>query len=374
MMRKKFCFIPCVFPILFLIFSCERPLTPEKILENSKHKYLTSAHISYFSELHWKNPLLLEVDTFFQELQFQKHPNPHWDYNYIGMSTKGGLLYINGVFSEINHIDSTLRVYTEDELEIQSDLISENMYTNFSPLTFLLKGNFVYKQDSLVANRLLKNYFFISMDTVIDDYKVLLENHVFIDPENYEIPLMMTKHYLNGKENQIIAAWFKHIAFENDTKYLQYTAPENYLSTTTADKELISLIKQRSKAPEFKLEDLQGNPVQLNDFKGKKVLLNFSMINCGWCKHALDNFNKPDFKFKEEVIPLYINPVDRRERMLKYVEINTIDFPVMTGAKEVGKAYGVTGYPTFILIDEEGYVEKTFVGFQDEMVDHIKFK
>lgn len=372
MMRKKICFISCVIPILFLIFSCERPLTPEKIFENSRHKYLTSAHISYFSELHWQNPLLLEVDTFFQELQFQQHHNPHWDYNYIGMGDKSGLTYINGVFSEINHIDSTLRVYTEDELEIQSELISKNMYTNFSPLTFLHKGNFVYKQDSLVANRLLKNYFFISMDTLIDDYKVLLENHVFIDPENYEIPLVMTKHYLNGKENQIIAAWFKQIAFENDTKNLNYKAPENYISTTTADKEQIIL--KGSKAPEFNLEDLQGNPVQLNDFKGKKVLLNFSMINCGWCKHALDNFNKPDFKFKEEVIPLYINPVDKKDRMQKYAELNTIGFPVMTGAKDVGKAYGVTGYPTFVLIDEEGYVEKTFVGFQNEMLDHIKVK
>jgi len=44
---------------------------------------------------------------------------------------------------------------------------------------------------------------------------------------------------------------------------------------------------------------------------------------------------------------------------------------VLTDAKETGLAYGVSGYPTFFIIDENGVIEKTFVGFQEEMMQMV---
>ena len=44
---------------------------------------------------------------------------------------------------------------------------------------------------------------------------------------------------------------------------------------------------------------------------------------------------------------------------------------MLTDAKETGLAYGVSGYPTFFIIDENGVIEKTFVGFQEEMMQMV---
>ena len=360
-----------LFCLFIVFFSCEKAYSPEEILEKTKEKYLNAAYISYSSEMHWPNPLLPEVDTFYQVVQFEKHPNKFWDYNYVGMGDKSGLVYINDIFSEISHKDSTVRVYSDEEIGKRSDMIPDNMFTTFSPIKLLDQGDFTYRQDSLVGNMMLKDYFFVSMDTTIGDLKIIMEKHVFIEAESLEIPLILTKLYHNSKEKQFISVWFYEISFDDLGQPLSYISPENYLSKTTDDIEKIMPLESGTKAPDFSLEDLEGKKVSLQDFRGKKVLIDFSMINCGWCKYALDKFNDPGFEFRDEVVTLYINPIDKKERMEKYIMHNIINFPVLTDAKETGLAYGVSGYPTFFIIDENGVIEKTFVGFQEEMMQMV---
>src|SRR5690606_12925176 len=134
------------------------------------------------------------------------------------------------------------------------------------------------------------------------------------------------------------------------------------------------LLKVGTPAPDFELMDVGGKAVKLSDYRGKKVLLAFSMINCGWCKIALEQFAKPDYQFADNIVPLYINPVDSKERMEKYMSKVEIPFPVLLGAKEVGKSYGVYGFPTFYLIDENGKIEEVTQGFTDEGILNWKKK
>ncbi len=359
------------FVFLLISIACKQNLTPEEIFEHTKNKYLTSEYIAYKSVLYWPHPLLHEVDTVRLELKFQKNPNKFYDFNYVVMSEEIGHVYIDEVYSRISHSDSTVHAYSEEEMEQRSEMISDNMFTSFSPIKLLEDGPYSYKQDSLICGVLLKNYYYNSMDTVIEDKKILLEKHIFIREDKHEIPLIMTKHYLNGEENQIIDVWFDEISFKAENQHLSYLPPSTYKSIVGDDIEKINLVKEGSKAPDFSLGDMEGSLVNLADFKGKKVLLDFSMINCGWCKHAIDKFNTPDFEFKSNLVPLYINPVDKKDRMSKYLLIIEIGFPVLAEAKETGLSYGVNSYPTFILIDENGIIEKTFVGFSEDMISMI---
>ena len=63
------------------------------------------------------------------------------------------------------------------------------------------------------------------------------------------------------------------------------------------------------------------------------------MIHCGWCKIALEEFNKDDFNFADGITALYINPVDSKPDMEKYLEKFKFPFPVITEAKEIGKPH-----------------------------------
>src|SRR3954467_14432998 len=46
----------------------------------------------------------------------------------------------------------------------------------------------------------------------------------------------------------------------------------------------------RAAAPSFRLTDSGGKPMQLSDFRGKPVVLNFWATECGGCKIELPTF------------------------------------------------------------------------------------
>jgi hypothetical protein len=58
--------------------------------------------------------------------------------------------------------------------------------------------------------------------------------------------------------------------------------------------------------------------------------------------------------------------------MVKYRNKFTIPFPVIAEAKSVGRSYGVSGYPTFYLIDEKGVIEEAFAGYQEELINNLR--
>ena len=54
------------------------------------------------------------------------------------------------------------------------------------------------------------------------------------------------------------------------------------------------------KAPDFKLRTVQGKLVNLSDYKGKVVLLNFWGTWCGPCLQEIPDFNKLYSKYNKK--------------------------------------------------------------------------
>ncbi|MCL6257918.1 peroxiredoxin family protein [Aquiflexum sp. TKW24L] len=359
--------------ILFLalaIFGCAKEKTPEEVFQAAKEKFYAAEQVSFKQVMLWENPSLGEVDTFFYQLRLQKHPNKYFEYNYIGTNKDSELSYLNDVLSSINHKDSTVTVQSEENKMVFINLASENMYLDFSAVNLFKKSLWIYKQDTAINGKNHLNFYWVQMDTVISEKKIYLENHMFINPANLTVNLVSRRLYHDGKRSQLIENVFEEYEFSEIKDSLSIHPPKGYLSKIDGqtDKESPKILAKGEIAPDFELKDLEGNTVKLSDFRGKKVLLDFSMINCGWCKIALEEFSKPDFEFATDMVPLYVNPVDPKEKMEKYVSRVTVPFPVLIDAKSVGEAYGVSGYPTFFLIDESGKIEEVEVGYSDELI------
>ena len=363
---KKYLF---VFLIL-TVFGCGREKTPEEVFQAAKEKFYAAEQVSFKQMMLWENPSLGEVDTFFYELRLQKHPNKYFEYNYIGSNKDSELSYLNDELYSINHKDSTVTVHSEENQAEFENLANTNMYLDFSPVNLFKKSPWIYKQDTSINGKTHMNFYWVEMDTVISEKKIYLENHMFINPANLTVNLVSRRLYHDGKRSQLIENVFEEYEFSENKNSLSINPPKGYLSKIDGqtDKESPKILSKGEIAPDFELKDLNGNTVKLSDYKGKKVLLDFSMINCGWCKIALEEFNKPNFEFAANMVPLYINPVDPKEKMEKYVSRVTVSFPVLIDAKSVGEAYGVSGYPTFFLIDETGNIEEVEVGYSDELM------
>ncbi|SDA56390.1 Peroxiredoxin [Algoriphagus alkaliphilus] len=350
-----------------LLVSCASEKSPQEVFEGAKEKVFSANRLSFNQLMLWESPELGEIDTFSMDIILRKNLDVDLGFDYLGKREGSGYNYIEGVLSSISHKDSVVTYYPEKEIPM---LIQSSMYLTNSPIRLLENGPWSYLGDTAIGGKTYKEYLWIEMDTTITDKKVLLKNHIFINPSNELVDHYSRRLFHDGKKSQFIEVKYSEYDFADLGEKLAYDVPSGYLSKQWGQKEpdAAQVLKKGEKAPDFELTDEKGERVKLSEFRGKKVLLDFSMIHCGWCKIAIDQFNKPDYQFAENIIPLYVNPVDSKEKMDKYRAKVTIPFPVLINAGEVGKAYGVTGYPTFYLIDENGKVEDVVVGFSDEKI------
>lgn len=94
-------------------------------------------------------------------------------------------------------------------------------------------------------------------------------------------------------------------------------------------------------------------------------------VGCESCKVALDHFNRGDFKLPANVVGLYINSLDKEEKLAQYAQKVKIPFTTISTTKEIGEQYGVYAYPTFYLIDEQGVIEAVMEGYRKEFINGL---
>lgn len=119
----------------------------------------------------------------------------------------------------------------------------------------------------------------------------------------------------------------------------------------------IQPIKGKRKAPDFCLENLSGKKVELKDFKGKVVFINFWATWCVPCKAEMPSMEALYQQFKEKDFLFLGISVDYGglKPVKEYIEKHRYTFPVLIDSKcEVLGLYEVRGIPTTFIIDKKG--------------------
>lgn len=126
------------------------------------------------------------------------------------------------------------------------------------------------------------------------------------------------------------------------------------------------------KAPEFP-EDMEwlntgGKPVRLADLRGKIVLLDFWTYCCINCMHVIPDLKKLEAKYPNNLVVIGVHSAkfpneqvteNIRQAILRY----KLEHPVVNdGEFQVWLSYGVSAWPTLILIDPEGYIIAVYSG------------
>jgi len=119
--------------------------------------------------------------------------------------------------------------------------------------------------------------------------------------------------------------------------------------------------EERIPAPDFSVEDTEGNPVALSDLVGNPVVLNFWASWCPPCRSEMPEFNRVYEDIGDTVQFMMINAIGSRgetkEDGMRYIAEEAFTFPVYFDMEqEAVIEYGIRAFPTSIFIDAEGYV------------------
>ena len=115
-------------------------------------------------------------------------------------------------------------------------------------------------------------------------------------------------------------------------------------------------VSQLRPAPDFILQDINGEEVGLKDFKEKTVLLLFWATWCPHCKEEIPKLKDIYKNYKDKDFDiLAISVDDNLEKLKKFVEKNKIQYKILFDKEtEIARLYGVMGVPAHFVVDKEG--------------------
>jgi thiol-disulfide isomerase/thioredoxin len=141
--------------------------------------------------------------------------------------------------------------------------------------------------------------------------------------------------------------------------YVLKPAPDEKLLQQYAQQMVNSTEWQGRIAPNFELKTTRGERFQLSENIGKKIIvLNFFATWCGPCREEMPELNTYFNMHKAESFLLVgIDAEENQDRVEAFLADLRVDFPAGIDTGPIQKQYGVTAFPTTVLIGVDGKVQ-----------------
>jgi peroxiredoxin len=128
-------------------------------------------------------------------------------------------------------------------------------------------------------------------------------------------------------------------------------------------------LKAGTRAPSFRLPDLGGRMLSLDDYRGRRLLLVFSDPNCGPCEAVgadLADFYRGDDRDGLEVVMVSRGDLEENRRAAKR---KGLEFPVvLQPGWKVSRDYGIFSTPVAFLVDEQGVIARNVAKGRHEVM------
>lgn len=234
--------------------------------------------------------------------------------------------------------DTTINTQT---FHVVSFILQNKTITNlgsYSPVS--LKRDFLYK---------------ILIDkTTLLPIQVIQTNSA--EPQDY---ILTSFSNLKPSINELTENSWYYSTYKNDFK-------------PSSDKKA-ELIKTNVLAPDWEAIYFNTNDkISLSKLKGKVVLLDFWIKNCGYCIASVPELNNIIKKYSSNGLTVIgINKHDKKADIAFFYEKFKPNFNTVYDSNgKITTAYGIDGFPTIVIIDKEGKVIYAG-GFDKELIDGI---
>jgi len=117
-------------------------------------------------------------------------------------------------------------------------------------------------------------------------------------------------------------------------------------------------------APDFELQNLDGQSISLSDLKGKPVLVNFWATWCTPCVSEMPYIQEIHEDWSDRgLMVLAINMGESSSKVEQFLQKHNLSLPVLLDTKQVvARRYGIRAIPTTFFIDKDGIVRNKVIG------------
>ncbi|MPZ23245.1 MAG: redoxin domain-containing protein [Dehalococcoidia bacterium] len=153
---------------------------------------------------------------------------------------------------------------------------------------------------------------------------------------------------------------------------LDYEVVESGTPGTSGD----TGIEEGQIAPNFATTTLEGERVQLADFRGRIVILNFWATWCGPCRAEMPAMHDIQDIYRDEVVVIALNNQEAYSPALRFIEELGVNFEAigLDPSGNVVDEYRVFTMPTSYFIGRDGVIFDVHLGQVtfDEMIENIE--
>lgn len=206
-----------------------------------------------------------------------------------------------------------------------------------------------------------------SLDTLAPDYNVQLKkamNECFAAHPDVEAAAFMYHVFNRDASLEELEEGFGKFTPRVQNSFLGKNAKDDIAARKAT--------RSGIEAPQFTLNDREGNPVSLADFRGKYVLLDFWASWCRPCRASMPGLKEIYAAYRDKGLEIIGVSVDTdaaawkkavEDDQLPWIHVNDIK-----GEDSAAGKYGVKAIPTMFLIDPEG----NMIGKMDHDALHEK--
>ncbi|KXZ24137.1 thiol-disulfide oxidoreductase ResA [Bacillus nakamurai] len=124
------------------------------------------------------------------------------------------------------------------------------------------------------------------------------------------------------------------------------------------------VVQVNKPAANFKLTQLNGEPIELKQLKGKAVLVNFWGSWCEPCKNEMPSIQEAYNHYKKDKFEIVAVNVQESDIAVKsFMKSYGLSFPIALDKEgEVYRSWEIFNLPTSVFINPDGIIERNYEG------------
>jgi len=130
-------------------------------------------------------------------------------------------------------------------------------------------------------------------------------------------------------------------------------------------------LRTGSHAPAFAVDGMDGNTYDLNDYKGKVVVITFWSSKCTICHEEIPKLNRLAAHYKNQNVVFLALTMDNEAKVSAYIKNTPFDFTILPNSFGVVLQYADRdragnidmGFPAYYIVDQTGGIQMKTSGW-----------